>query len=250
MDAIHNVLYDMAQIIARTLENHNIRYMIDFGTLLGAIRHGGFIPWDDDFDFLILEDDYDSAMQVIQQDLPEWIVVENQSTDSNYLASWTALVDKNSEAISESDKSHALLKHRGLAIDLFKASKVPLNSVEIISIVNAIDYYDRKRALPNAISEEDYRDKVEFLKSQLVDAKVRADKNNDIEVYTFVSSYKCKHHYISDVFPLKRYKFRDTEFWGPNNADAILTQIYGDWRKLPSPENRKAHYTMVNFKQS
>ena len=60
-------LLKMAKEIASILEDHDIPYQIAFGTLLGAVRHKGFIPWDDDFDFFLFDDSYEKAMEVLQK---------------------------------------------------------------------------------------------------------------------------------------------------------------------------------------
>ncbi len=245
---VQKVLYEMALIIARALEKHNVKYMISFGTLLGALRHRGFIPWDDDFDFLILEDDYEAAVASIIEDLPDWIAVQNQKNDPNYLPSWTTLVDKNSEAFSENDGGHTLLRYKGLGVDLFKATRAPESKVEVIRLKEAIDYYERKRLLPNAITEDFYRTRKEILGKSLAEAQMKEQSSPEgVEVYTFVTTYKRKFHYPEDIFPLRKYQFNDTEFWGPNNAEKILSELYGDWKSLPEFSKRSKHYRTVKF---
>ncbi len=245
---VQATLFEMAKVIAAALDKRGVKYIISFGTLLGAMRHDGFIPWDDDFDFLILEDDYEGAIQSIVNDLPEWIAVQNQQTDPNYLPSWTTLVDKNTAAFSQNDGGHALLRYRGLGVDLFRATRCPLSRVEEIRLIEAIDYYERKRCLPNAITEEFYIEKTKPLREQLDALRQHpVELADDPEVYTFVSSYRCKHHYGCDIFPLKKYAFNGVEFWGPSDGEKLLTELYGDWRALPEYSKRIKHYSQVTF---
>ena len=68
---VQNRLLEMAKATAAILEKNNIPYQIAFGTLLGAVRHGGFIPWDDDFDFLLFDDSYDKATEALARELPQ-----------------------------------------------------------------------------------------------------------------------------------------------------------------------------------
>ncbi len=244
---VQTILFEMAKIIAEALDRHGVKYMISFGSLLGALRHDGFIPWDDDFDFMILEDNYEEAVRSITDDLPDWIAVQSQDTDPNYLPSWTTLVDKSTEAYSENDGGHALLKYRGVRVDLFRATRCQLSKVKEIRLLEAIDYYERKRGLPNAITEEVYRERIEPLKEQLESLRLQPEVlADDPEVYTFVSSRISKYH-CGDIFPLKRYTFNGAEFWGPNNADALLTESYGDWRSMPEYSKRIKHYRRVSF---
>ena len=61
------------QEVDKICRKHDIKYWIDFGTLLGAVRHGGFIPWDDDLDISMLSSDYQKFMEVAPQELPDWL---------------------------------------------------------------------------------------------------------------------------------------------------------------------------------
>ena len=63
-------LLEMAVAIRDVLENHDVPHMITYGTLLGAVRHKGFIPWDDDFDFYIISEEYDDVIEYLRKELP------------------------------------------------------------------------------------------------------------------------------------------------------------------------------------
>ena len=71
-------LLEMAKSIRDILERHDIPYFITYGTLLGAVRHQGFIPWDDDFDFYLLAESYGQAMMVLNDELPDHLFLENE----------------------------------------------------------------------------------------------------------------------------------------------------------------------------
>ena len=71
--------------------------------------------------------------------------------------------------------------------------------------------------------------------------------DDDHEIFAMITSYKCKFLEIGDVFPLKKYRFEDTEFFGPAKAEIILRNIYGDFMKFPPIEERIGHYSSVEF---
>lgn len=87
-------LLEMTKIATEILENNGIHYFIGFGSLLGAVRHKGFIPWDDDFDLFLFDEEYDMALEVLRRELPEDIVVHDQVSDRSYYAAWSKLRDK------------------------------------------------------------------------------------------------------------------------------------------------------------
>ena len=78
---VQEILLGYLLEIDRICRKYDIRYFLAGGTLLGAIRHHGFIPWDDDADVMMLREDYDRFMQVVQKELPENIFVQVPETE-------------------------------------------------------------------------------------------------------------------------------------------------------------------------
>lgn len=91
---VQDTLIQMAKEAHKIFEKHKIKYFITFGTLLGAVRHEGFIPWDDDFDIFIFDEDYDMAINYLERELPEWLLIHNENNDSKYFHSWSRLRDQ------------------------------------------------------------------------------------------------------------------------------------------------------------
>ena len=69
--------------VDRICQKHDIRYWLSSGTLIGALRHDGFIPWDDDLDIEMMREDYLRLMEVLPQELPEWLALQNDDSDPN-----------------------------------------------------------------------------------------------------------------------------------------------------------------------
>lgn len=77
-------MLDILIEVDRICRKHNIRYWLSSGTLIGAVRHKGFIPWDDDLDIEMLLPDYKRLMKVLPEELPENLALQSQDTDPNY----------------------------------------------------------------------------------------------------------------------------------------------------------------------
>lgn len=94
--------------VRKVCEAHGIRYYADWGTMLGAVRHGGFIPWDDDLDICMLRKDYMEFLQIAEEALPEEYAVFNMYTEASYTNLLTRVIDRRRlpETKEELEKSH------------------------------------------------------------------------------------------------------------------------------------------------
>ena len=118
------VMLEMVQELDRICRKHHIPYFLYGGTLLGAIRHNGFIPWDDDLDVGLMRNDYLRLMQVLPDELPSHIVLQTNDTDRNYFYFFAKLRDTRS--FLDEGAYDRCFKYRGIFIDIFPFDKVQL----------------------------------------------------------------------------------------------------------------------------
>lgn len=238
---IQDKLLEMGVAVAEILEQNNIPYMLSYGTLLGAMRHKGFIPWDDDFDFILFDDSYDRAIELLRKNLPESMLLEDEKSEPLYFHAWAHVKDRNSKVECKEFPQDSLYTCKGVCLDLYKGKKLPYN--ELDDYINAENRaYITRRKEKGLISEEDYQARMhKLMLNEKQKRYVDVEKNEDVLcVVTDVM-------HMEDIFPLKKYVYENAYFYGPANADKILKDLYGDYMQLPPEEERIIHYDTVEF---
>ena len=131
--AAQKVMLEILVEIHRICVENNITYWLEAGTLLGAIRHKGFIPWDDDCDISMPRKDYERFLQIAQEKLPETMFLQTKETDKEYPLPW-AKIRKNGTLLIETGETGEEKYHHGIFVDIFpydyykKASFICLTS--------------------------------------------------------------------------------------------------------------------------
>lgn len=233
------ILYEMAKNVVEILSNNNIPYMIAFGTLLGAVRHEGFIPWDDDFDLFLFSDTYQQALDVLNKELSNKYFLEYFHSEPLYFHEYAHVKDKNSVCLCKQYPQDGIYTHNGLSIDLYCLTEMNYADLEMFLINKRAEYLKRKLNV-GLIYEENYKEQMDLINRELQELEVCFNEEK-----VFAMTLNEKMMFKKHVFPLKKYKFCDYEFLGPNNSDAILKQFYGDYMKLPEIEKRKPHYSVI-----
>ena len=121
---VQNRLLEMAIAVRDILEENQVPYFITYGTLLGAVRHNGFIPWDDDFDFYLFDDSYDRAMTVLRNELPADMFLENWDSEPLYYHDWAHVKDLGSIVDYSLFPGDGCYSHKGVSIDLYRTTKI------------------------------------------------------------------------------------------------------------------------------
>ncbi len=247
---VQSRLLDMARITTDILRRNNVRYFITFGTLLGAVRHKGFIPWDDDFDLMILDEEYDKALTCLRKELPADMIVHDRTNDPIYWPGWSRVRDLNSEAMTALFPDDNAYKYRGLNVDLYRVKRVKRCEVDLYRKREHIEFLVRKHTV-GMMKDSDYISKFDAWTSDyamLLQNRTNT-KESDDDVIAFVTP-DFVYLEMGDIFPLRDYEYEGIHFYGPNNYDAALKHMFGDYMSLPPYEQRVTHCDRVLFNES
>lgn len=231
--------------IKNILDQNSIPYMVCGGTLLGAVTTGSFIPWDDDFDMCLFEEDYEKAIDLLIEKMPQDTIVQCAKTESHYFHGWVKVrdVDSRVEPATES------YENNGVWVDLYKLTKVKERDIPYRIVKEHLDYLKR-RLKAGGISKKEYkkRIKVAALYRKLFKTKFFAllsNKNEEKYVIWSASKIVLKEDW---VLPLKQYSFEGMEVSSFCKADEYLKAHYGDdFRTLPDEELRRVGINKVQI---
>lgn len=225
-------------------ENH-ILYWLDSGTLLGAVRHGGFIPWDDDIDIGMLRKDAMKFKRImLKQSENKDFILHCKKTDAHYWKDWFVIRDLYTEYIQD-DVIHNLQKYKGLQVDIFPFDRGTIKALKRFSCFLSRVKYRMLRTRHFVIANIIYG-----LSSKMLYPFFRflgsIFSSSDILSHTYGVPFLHNRRY-KDVFPLKELVFEGYPFYVPGNYDAYLRDVYGaDYMSVPAADKIKTHN--VKFK--
>ena len=256
LEALHKVQaiqLEMAKDIRRVCEENGIRYFLYRGTFLGAVRHKGVIPWDDDMDFGMMRPDYEKFCRIAPTALGEDYCFQNWHTDENYALPF-GKVRKKGTLFVEAKSSR--LKENGIYIDIYPLDFAPEGDAEKKKLANQLLHLFRLKLMKSGYTpwkEENrtlWKKRIGYLAYQAAalplsnrriietyEALVRAVPESDTlyEQSALPIAYYFDRGWCED---LREYPYEDTAFSGPGDYDAFLSCLYGDYMELP-PENKR-----------
>lgn len=236
---------DMLKKLACFLEQENIRFFAIGGTALGAIRHQGFIPWDDDIDLALLRPDYEKLLS-IQSKLPEEFFILNPRNNQNYPLLFSKLMNKKIPFVDHTLKRFALPNY--IFIDLF-----PWDNIDNLQPYKSLRHkfrrsvYKTHGSLIDKIKYCFYRIAYGFKSPRFFYDQLQTNltrKGNKGSVWSSATVEKDSLEY-DDIFPLRSVPFEDTYIFIPNNCEKYLANKYGDFMTLPPEKDRVNHSTLA-----
>lgn len=237
-------MLEMLKYFDTFCRENGIKYWLSSGTLLGAVRHGGFIPWDDDTDVEMLKEDYNKLVKLFKE--TDNYALQTKDNDFFYVAPYAKLRDKHSFIEEHSQDTN--YKYRGIYIDVFIIEKnnkflgrcfsslmwriLLFGSKCKKRSIRKYVFFFLKKALYMFINI------VQFLSGWLPYNKLR---------HVYGGGFMKNTREYTDIFPLAKIEFEGYQFMAPHDVDAYLNKLYRNHMKLPNLNNISTHLTNIKF---
>ena len=230
------------QAFAELCKKHDIKWWLCSGTLLGAARHGGFIPWDDDIDITMMKSEYKRLLKILRNMDPDGeYFYQCIETDPDHVNMFGKFLKKG-ERVPSTDPRAKNFKYGGLGFDVFsieKSSRFAAHMAKFfyMNMQNPTKYIKNRTLRHFLIRLVQALNFCLFIPlARLVGLLYNPENDYHYELGSGFYDYPI---HVEDVFPLSTIEFEGVEFPAPGNVDSYLTRMYGDWRKLPSDEEIK-----------
>lgn len=249
--SVQNKILDIMKYIDKLCRTNNIVYYIMGGTALGAVRHGGFIPWDDDLDIFMTPTEYEKFKKVFETENSDVFVLQEWKTAKNYLE--YAKIRMNGTTFIEENFENNKEMHHGIYVDIMILHKVPENK-----FIQKLVYYESKFVTLYALSQRNWVPKTALQKLLLNSLHILPCKfiskvfykriykydgmQNNFKYCYWITPAKFKNGLFDKSFFSRPVdiKFEDAVLLGSEKIKEYLSYRYGDYMKLPSKEQQEA----------
>lgn len=245
------IMLEMLIEFDRICRKHRLTYWLEWGTLLGAVRHKGFVPWDDDMDLAMPAEDFEKFLAIGQAELSDDYMLQTEELDrgSGVCGGLFRLRHKNSlliGALDDFEKGYC----KGIAVDIFKEVPYPTVSRRTfkffsrrINKSHSFFRFSQKLTFKNVISALVYPIYNRFYLLLWRIVCIGRKRNRMMpEINKATYGYPTL---LSDIFPLSEIEFEGHMFPAPKNPDARLKDLYGDYMTMPPPEKRRIHAKFI-----
>ena len=246
---IHHILLGIATAFHQICIKNNIPYCMLGGTMLGAVRHKGFIPWDDDMDFAVPREYYEKLTILLEQELPQNYCCRTYKNSEVIKYPFIKIEDCRT-CIDDKSLSCPLEEKIGLNIDVFPLDRCDKDSwrmkrvffyisLQTLFFVESPTYSKPMELIKKFCRIFSPKDRLFFIK-RLENAMLHAGDAGDIG--NLIGRWREKESFKADIYQNQAdYPFENITLRGPKDYDTYLVQMYGDYMQLPPESARQVH---------
>lgn len=251
LDECKKLMVETLKFIDEVCKENNIEYCLEFGTLLGAYRHKGFIPWDDDVDIAMTRENYNKFIECMKKNSNPHFYLLHKDTKEGYPFEFAKIMMKDTVVVIDDDGANMIMD-RGIFIDIFTLDFYKENvSRKYRKFIRQIENA-RKKSVIDAVNSKLYKiifktfrvvSKI-FIPFNLVERAKKKYISEDGKYIGFAieqtDEMMCERKYY---LPLKKIEFEGYMFPCPNNVEYILECEYGStYMELPPEDKRVRHF--------
>lgn len=255
------IALEVLKTVADICEEQSLRYYLIYGTLIGAIRHKGFIPWDDDIDIMMPRPDYNKLLEYLDKNIDKYpnLRVFNHDVCKEYPYMITRISDQRYKIIMDNEKEYGM----GLFIDIYPYDGLGNTPEEALKYgmkgdrLSSLCYQATRERYAIETTTSTLRKIMKlpvFLYAKMrgkdvFQKKLKALENNlDYDSSEYIGCVVWLSGGMKDIFPRKWFEeyevvpFDKYEFRIPKNYDEMLRKIYGDYMQLPPEKDQVGHH--------
>lgn len=262
MDEVKKVQFEMLQYAKKICDENDIKYYLAYGTLLGAVRHKGFIPWDDDIDISLMRSEYERFIKAVENDHHKYIRIVHMKNSKNYFGPYAMLVDTRT-MINHFTLKEYLIDGLGVYIDVF-----PLDQFDDLELLKSmLKKSHQLKALNNLTMVKTFANDKGVKKiakmvvapfANLIGHKALCEKTEKLAE----AAKKENGKYVVDLMwdpqmrwciPVEAYadtvqlEFEGETFSAPKEYDLVLRTGYGNYMQFPPEEERVTGHNYVFY---
>lgn len=261
---LQNTQIEILKVIDKFCVENDIKYSLYAGTLLGAVRHKGFIPWDDDLDICMSRENYNKFIELWTINAPDGYILQNKENYPNFTQSFTKIRKDHTTFLQ--DESEIGAYHTGIFVDVFPVDRLPNGKIkQLLFYWNGMKYqlFTREFVPPKAnfivklvskiILKTTSKTKRYEQRKKLLKKLTAYDNDSSLIAVTTETLGAMKQHHKSDMLEhYIRLPFDGEEFMCFAGWNDHLKTKYGDYMQLP-PESERAwkhHPLIIDFEHN
>ena len=252
LEQLKQIETEMLKEFILVCEKLNVKYYLAYGTLIGAIRHKGFIPWDDDIDVVMPREDYEIFLEKAQALLPEHLFLQHIGTEPEYMMPFAKIRNSNTTFMQKSDMKFNI--NHGVFIDIIPLDFCPDDEKEYQKILQKKKRYDfRINSYLDYGTTKNINTKIKIYIYKILYPSLKFLKKKREKLYKSIShgnkfTVFCFSKPWLNTAPVEWFgegvevEFEGVKVKAPKEYDKWLRLIYGDYMKLPPAEQQIPHH--------